>query len=121
MHPPNLATSHSVSRDLDYVKRLESLLEEFCHGTIADKDIFARIKKKNNGLYFSERYTKDAYPRSSAARDVVDSDTIIEVARNSVDSDICRSLIDLDRCLFLRENGYDVLYREELFFAHRRP
>ena len=28
------------------------------------------------------------------------------------DSDICRSLIDLDRCLLLREQGYDVLYRE---------
>ncbi len=83
--------------------------------------IFARIKEKNNGLYFSERHTKDAYPRSRTARAVMDSDTIIDVARNSVDSDICRSLIDLDRCLFLQENGYDVLYREELFFAHRRP
>ena len=49
----------------------------------------------------------------------MDSDTIIEIARSSVDSDICRSLIDLDRCLFLQEKGYDVLYREELFFAHR--
>ena len=46
--------------------------------------------------------------------------TIIAIARNSVDSDICRSLIDLDRCLFLQEHGYDVMYREELFFAHRR-
>jgi len=29
-------------------------------------------------------------------------------------------LIDLDRCQFLDESGYDVMYREELFFAHRR-
>ncbi|MHC4775340.1 MAG: hypothetical protein ACYTBR_08750, partial [Planctomycetota bacterium] len=46
-------------------------------------------------------------------------DTIISIARNTPDSDICRSLIDLDRCLFLKENGYDVMYREELFFAHQ--
>ena len=82
--------------------------------------VMARIKQQGNGVYFSPKYFKDAYPRSTAARDLMDSDTIIEIARNSVDSDICRSLIDLDRCLFLQENGYDVLYREELFFAHRR-
>jgi hypothetical protein len=51
----------------------------------------------------------------------MDSETVLAVARNSVDSDICRSLIDLDRCQYLKENGYDVMYREELFFAHRRP
>jgi hypothetical protein len=50
----------------------------------------------------------------------MDSDTIIAIARNSADSDICRSLIDLDRCLYLQEHGYDVMYREELFFAHKR-
>jgi hypothetical protein len=82
--------------------------------------VSARIKKKKNGQYFSERYMKNAYPRSGVTREAMDSDTIIEIARNSVDSDICRSLIDLDRCLFLQENGYDVLYCEELFFAHRR-
>jgi len=71
--------------------------------------------------YFSERYAEDAYPRSKQARQLMDSETILAVARNSVDSDICRSLIDLDRCQYLKENGYDVMYREELFFAHRRP
>ncbi len=81
---------------------------------------FAKFKKKDDGRYFSARYSRDAYPRSKAAREVMDSDTMIEIARNSVDSDICRSLIDLDRCLFLQENGYHVLYREELFFAHRQ-
>jgi hypothetical protein len=79
-------------------------------------------KKKGPYLhYFSDRYTKETYPRSATAREIIDSDTIRDVARNSVDSDICRSLIDLDRCMFLRESGYDVMYREELFFACRRP
>jgi hypothetical protein len=77
-------------------------------------------KRKYAGFYVSDRHAKAAYPRSGAARALVDSDTILEIARNSVDSDICRSLIDLDRCLLLQERGYDVLYREELFFAHRR-
>ena len=72
------------------------------------------------GFYFSDRHERDEYPRSQAAREVLDSDTIIDIARNSVESDICRSIIDLDRCLFLQENGYDVLYRDELFFAHRK-
>ncbi len=81
---------------------------------------YDKFKRKGDGRYFSARYGEDAYPRSKAAREIMNTDTIIEIARNSVDSDICRSLIDLDRCLFLQENGYDVLYREELFFAHRR-
>ena len=84
---------------------------------------FVSIRNKASwgGFYFSERYLADAYPRSRAAREFVDSETIIEVARNSVDSDICRSIIDLDRCLYLQECGYDVMYRDELFFACRRP
>ncbi len=80
---------------------------------------FTRYKNKHNDFYFSDRYGRNAYPRSEIARELLDTDTIIEIARNSVDSDICRSLIDLDRCLYLKENGYDVLYRDELFFAHR--
>jgi len=72
------------------------------------------------GFYFSDRHQRNAYPRSKVAQEMLDSDTMIEVAQNSYDSDICRSIIDLDRCLFLQENGYDVLYREELFFAHQR-
>ncbi len=72
------------------------------------------------GFYFSDRHKPEAYPRSKTAREMMDTDTMIEVARNSVESDICRSIIDLDRCLLLQEKGYDVLYREELFFAHKR-
>jgi hypothetical protein len=70
--------------------------------------------------YFSERYQASAYPRSQLVREITDSKTLIAIARNTADSDICRSLIDLDRCQFLDENGYDVIYRDELFFAHRR-
>ncbi|UCE58323.1 MAG: hypothetical protein JSU63_12875 [Phycisphaerales bacterium] len=81
---------------------------------------FAIYKKEQKGYHFSPRYYEDAYPRSEAARAIMDSDTILAVARNAPDSDICRILIDLDRCLFLQENGYDVMYREELFFAHKR-
>ena len=81
---------------------------------------YAKFKMKDDGRYFSARYGKEAYPRSKAARGIMETDTIIEIARNSANSDICKSLIDLDRCLFLRENGYDVSYREELFFAHRQ-
>jgi hypothetical protein len=80
---------------------------------------FKRLKKKRPGFYFNDRYGAAAYPRSRAAREIMDTDTMISIARNTPDSDICRSLIDLDRCLYLKESGYDVMYREELFFAHR--
>ena len=81
---------------------------------------FAKYKKKGKGFYFCDHYRKDAYPRSKAAREIMDADTMIALAQNAPESDICRSVIDLDRCLFLRESGYDVMYREELFFARRR-
>jgi len=82
--------------------------------------VLAGPRKKKTGFYFTDRYVEADYPRSSKAREFMETGTIIAAARNSVDSDICRSLIDLDRCMYLVENGYDVLYREELFFAHRR-
>jgi hypothetical protein len=84
---------------------------------------YEKIKHKKSwaGYYHAARYAREAYPRSRTAREMMDEKTIFAIARNSADSDICRSLIDLDRCLYLEENGYDVLYREELFFAHRRP
>jgi hypothetical protein len=70
--------------------------------------------------YFSDRYQIEAYPRSKVAQEIMDSETALALARNSADSDVCRFLIDLDRCQFLDENGYDVMYSDELFFAHRR-
>ncbi|MBL7153899.1 MAG: hypothetical protein ISS79_09290, partial [Phycisphaerae bacterium] len=79
--------------------------------------IFARKCRKKSGEYFSPKYTKDHYPRSEAARGLINSDELIAVARNTVDSDICRSIIDLDRYLHLAEAGYDVWYRAEMFVA----
>ncbi len=127
---------------MDYAMAVNSpflICRSCCHDNIAGNteivrrrgrpinDFFAwknwwivKYKKERKGFYFCDRYLEDAYPRSKAARDIMDSDTIIAVARNSPESDICRSVIDLDRCLYLQENGYDVMYREELFFAHRR-
>ena len=81
---------------------------------------FARYKRKNNGFYFTDKYNQDDYPRSKVARDLADSETFLRVAQNSVDSDICISIIDLDRAVYLQEQGYDVLYRDEVFFAHAR-
>lgn len=81
---------------------------------------FQRVKRRQTGYYFCDRYGADTYPRSSTASALMDANTMIAIAQNSVDSDICRSLIDLDRCLYLRQHGYDVLYRDELFVACAR-
>jgi hypothetical protein len=70
--------------------------------------------------YFSDKYSREAYPRSDAAKTVTSADELLEVARHSADSDICRTIIDLDRYLYLTENGYTVRYQGELFFAERR-
>jgi hypothetical protein len=45
------------------------------------------------------------------------SDEFQAVARYSAESDICRAIIDLDRCLHLVENGYTAWYRRELIVA----
>ncbi len=81
---------------------------------------FSRYRKRDNGFYFTDKYNQEAYPRSKAGRELADSKTFLKVARNAVDSDICISIIDLDRAIHLQEKGYDVMYREEVFFAHRR-
>ena len=80
---------------------------------------FTHYSKKTPGYYFCDRYDKSVYPRSKAARQLMGSETFMHIVRNSADSDICRFIIDLDRCLYLQEYGYDVLYKEELFFAHK--
>jgi len=79
--------------------------------------MYARRREKAKGDYFSPKYSKDRYPRSRAASELTNSEELIEVARNTVDSDICRSIIDLDRYLHLAEAGYDVWYRAEMFVA----
>ena len=78
-----------------------------------------RQKEKYTGFYFSDKYSKEHYPRSDAARGVSNSDEFLQVSRNSVDTDICRTIIDLDRYLLLVEKGYNVWYRGELFIAER--
>jgi hypothetical protein len=76
-------------------------------------------KPKYRGFYFSPRYTANAYPRSAAGRSLCSPDEFLAVARDSVDSDICRAIIDLDRYLHLAEHGFRVEYQGELFMAER--
>ncbi len=107
----------NIAGNLDIVRRPGVLNQVFeWKNRLGER---ARKEPKYAGYYRSDRYMQSVYPRSSAARDLIDSETYLQVAQNSVDSDICRFIIDLDRCLYLREQGYDVLYREELFFAAR--
>lgn len=82
---------------------------------------FRRMRKmtKYDGFYFSDKYSRSAYPRSQIARGITDSAEFMEVATNSTDSDICRAIIDLDRCLLLMERGFRVWYWGELFVAER--
>lgn len=80
---------------------------------------FLYYSKKRPGSYFCDRYNKAAYPKSKVAKNLMSAETFMHIVRNCADSDICRFIIDLDRCLYLQEHGYHVLYREELFFAHK--
>ncbi|MHC4073927.1 MAG: hypothetical protein ACYTGS_18160 [Planctomycetota bacterium] len=81
--------------------------------------VYAGRRKRAKGDYFSPKYSKDHYPASLAARGLSNSDEFVEISRNSVDSDICRAIIDLDRFLRLVENRYNVWYKGELFAAHK--
>ncbi|MHC4639900.1 MAG: class I SAM-dependent methyltransferase [Planctomycetota bacterium] len=81
--------------------------------------VYSRVREKLKGYYFSEKYSRDQYPRSRAARGLSSSDEFLKISRNSVDSDICRSIIDLDRYLHLTENHRDVWYKGECFVAER--
>jgi hypothetical protein len=106
----------NISGNVEMVKRWSMINKYFAFKNW----VYARYKKRNSGFFFNDKYNKDAYPRSKAARDLADSETFLQVARNAVDSDICISIIDLDRAIYLQEQGYDVMYRDEVFFAHRR-
>jgi len=74
---------------------------------------------KYTGFYFSPRYEAGAYPRSAVGRRLSSTDEFLAVARDSPDSDICRAIIDLDRYLYLEEQGYRVEYQGELLVAER--
>ncbi|MBN2272252.1 MAG: hypothetical protein JXN61_16700 [Sedimentisphaerales bacterium] len=81
--------------------------------------IFAKrlAKLKAKGHYFSPKYSAEHYPRSETAKTLTNPDELIEAARNAISSDICKSIIDLDRYLHLAEAGYDMWYRAEMFVA----
>jgi hypothetical protein len=79
-----------------------------------------RGKAKYAGYYFSDKYSRNAYPRSETAKGVSTSNEFQAVARHSADSDICRTIIDLDRYLYLVEKGFSVVYQGELFVAERK-
>jgi len=79
-----------------------------------------RKKEKYVGFYFCDQYAKEHYPRSAAARQLSNSQTFREVCSSSINSDICRAIIDLDRYLYLSEQGYHVWCRGELFVAERK-
>jgi len=84
------------------------------------KNFFYRIVKRSKKLhehYFSERYSPDHYPRSNAVKKYCSSEDFLEMSRFSVDSSLCRTLIDLDRYLHLVEAGYRVWYKAEVFIA----
>jgi len=83
---------------------------------------YGRMKWKARyaGYYFSDKYRRNLYPRSEAARRVSNADEFQAVARDSPESDICRAIIDLDRYLVLMERGYSVHYQGESFVAKRR-
>ena len=81
--------------------------------------VYARKRERKTGEYFCDEYSKDHYPRSKAAQAVSNSDEFMDVSRNSVDSDICRAIIDLDRYLYLLEKGYQVWFKGDLFVAQR--
>jgi hypothetical protein len=80
---------------------------------------YSWARKKLKGHYFSPKYSAGQYPRSQVARGLSHSSEFVEISRNSVDSDICRAIIDLDRYLRLVENQYRVWYKGELLVARR--
>jgi uncharacterized UPF0146 family protein len=85
---------------------------------LADPRLSKRYRKKKDH-YFSPVYSIDHYPRSKAARRLTDSNEFLGIICNAAGSGICRTIIDLDRYLYLAEHGYNVWYREEMFVAER--
>lgn len=88
-------------------------------GFRGDPRLWKRYKKKK-GHYFSPDYSMDQYPRSQAAKGLTNSDEFLEICSYAAGNGICRTIIDLDRYLYLAEHGYNVWYRAEMFVAERR-
>ncbi len=83
--------------------------------------IHQRFTSHMPGHYFSSKYTHHDYPRSHTAKTLSHANEFLDVCQHSVDSDICRALIDVDRYLYLAENGYQVWTKGELFAAFKTP
>ncbi|MCF7958963.1 MAG: class I SAM-dependent methyltransferase [Phycisphaerae bacterium] len=81
--------------------------------------LYSRIRVKKPGYYFSPDYSIHQYPRSQAAKGLTDPDEFLKIIRQTVESDICRTIIDLDRYLYLAEQGYTVWYKTEMFVAEK--
>jgi len=103
----------NIGGNMEITKRLTLLNWFFRFKNLS----YSWARKRLKGHYFSARYSAEQYPRSRAARSMSDAREFVEISRNSVDSDICRAIIDLDRYLYLIENRYDVWYKGELFIA----
>ena len=71
------------------------------------------------GFYFSPRYAPNTYPRSAAGKNLSTPHEFLAVAKDSVNSDICRAIIDLDRYLYMVDHGFHVEYQGELLAAER--
>ena len=107
----------NIGGNTSIVRRLTALNWSFKVKNFA----YSKVRTMKEGFYFSEKYSKSQYPRSQAAKNLSNSNEFLEVSRNSVDSDICRAIIDLDRYLRLIESGYNVWYKGELFVARKSP
>ncbi len=107
----NIGGNISIIKRFSYMNRFFRFKNRF-YGWIRSKERYA-------GYYFSDKYSRNAYPRSEAGKSVSSPDEFEAVARHSADSDICRSIIDLDRLLYLVEKGFNVVYQGELFVAEQ--
>jgi hypothetical protein len=88
-------------------------------GFRGDPRLWKIYKKKKRGHYFSPDYSMDQYPRSQAAKGLTNSDEFLEICSYAAGNGICRTIIDLDRYLYLVEKGYNAWYRAEMFVAQR--
>ncbi len=105
----------NIGGNTTITKRFNSLNQAFR----LKNRVYAKRRAKGRGDYFSRKYSQNHYPTSEAAKGLSNSAEFMKASRNSVDSDVCRTIIDLDRHLRLAEANYDVWYKGELFVACR--
>ena len=106
-----------IGGNTDIVKRPDFFNRMSRFVTFVFAKRLAKLRDRADGHYFSPKYSAEHYPRSETAKRLTHSKEVIEVARNTINSDISRSIIDLDRYLHLVEAGYHVWYRAEMFVA----